>query len=431
MALGHDFLKNVSKFVGATIIAQIIGIITVPVFSRIFSPQVVGSFALFNSLVGILSVFGTGNYESAVMLPHQKVDAFNLVFISIGITFLWTIIILIIIFIFGSTLKNIGEFREIDNFFFLVPIFLFLTCVNRTFVIWCNRNKEFGFNAKISILSSLLSKMGNILFGFFGFITSTSLIVVNLFVLFLESAIRIKIFFLKERKNIDNVLSISKIQQNIIRYRKFALIGIWGRLIDTGSVLIVPIILSFFFSAAEVGLYSQSLTLVQLPVVLIASAMGQVLFQRLSETTLDGLSEVIISSFALLLQISIPIFGIIFFWGRELFSFVLGEQWSTSGVYAEMLAPWCCLKMCFSPLSSIFNILERQSVSLFLTIVIFTTRVLSILVGGFNGNIQLAILLFGISGFISNLIGIIIIFYLSKSKLQDILKGLTRNQFYK
>jgi O-antigen/teichoic acid export membrane protein len=219
-------------------------------------------------------------------------------------------------------------------------------------------------------------------------------------------------------------------QQNIIRYKKFPLIGVWTSLIDTASVLIVPIILSLFFSAEEVGLYTQSLTLVQLPLVLIASAMGQVLFQRLSEAKhIEGLSEVIINSFALLLQIGFPLFTIIFLWGREMFSFVLGERWATSGIYAEILAPWCCLKMCFSPLSSIFSILEKQNISLLLTMLIFITRVLSVLIGGLCDSIWFAIFLFGISGFLSNIIGIIVIFYLSKSNIRNILKALVHNQF--
>jgi O-antigen/teichoic acid export membrane protein len=319
MALGRVFFKDVSKFVGAAIIVQIIGIITVPIFSRIFSPQVVGSFALFNSLVGILSVFGTGNYESAMMLPPQKEDALDLVFISVLIAFLWAIIIFILVLIFGSKIEYIGEYRRINKYFFLLPIFSFLTCLNRTFVSWCNRNKEFGFNAKVSIFSSLLSKSGNILFGFLGFVTSFSLIIVNLSVAFLESAVRIKIFSFKEKKSVVGALSVKRMQQNIIRYKKFPLISTWSRLIDTGSILIVPIILSLFFDVQEVGLYSQSLTLVQLPIALIASAMGQVLFQRLSEAKYVGeLSNITTSSFALLLQVGTPIFTIVFFLGKRI-----------------------------------------------------------------------------------------------------------------
>ena len=56
MALGKEFFKNTFKIAGSTALAQGIGIVTIPIFARIFSPEIVGQYALFTSLVGILSL---------------------------------------------------------------------------------------------------------------------------------------------------------------------------------------------------------------------------------------------------------------------------------------------------------------------------------------------------------------------------------------
>ena len=49
MALGRDFFKNTFKIAGSTAIAQGIGILTIPIFARLFTPEVVGQYAIFTS----------------------------------------------------------------------------------------------------------------------------------------------------------------------------------------------------------------------------------------------------------------------------------------------------------------------------------------------------------------------------------------------
>ena len=167
-----------------------------------------------------------------------------------------------------------------------------------------------------------------------------------------------------------------------------------------------------------------------IPVTLVASALGQVFFQRLSEAKYTGeMGQIIADAFVLLLQIGVPIFLIIFLWGREIFSFFLGERWAVSGTYAELLAPWCCLKMAFSPLSTIFSVKERQDMSLIITIVTLLSRVSSIVIGGFYNSCYLAILLFGISGVLINLFGIFFLFKLSEITFIEIKLAFYNNPF--
>ncbi len=425
MALGRDFFKNTFKIAGSTAIAQGIGILTIPIFARLFTPEVVGQYAIFTSLVGILAVFGSGRYELALMLPQEKERAMNILKGAIGIAFVWTILLLIVVF-FCRDIIQIKSFATIRPYLMLVPVAVFFTCFNRILLYWFNREKRFGTNALLNIFNSGGTKIANVGIGFIGWISVSTLIFVNLVMLAGECILRLITCRKTEVK--WNKFFYKETRKELIRYKKFPLIDSWNGLLDTASLLIVPILLSCYFSATDVGLYSQSLTLVQLPVVLIASALGQVFFQRLSEARYtEEMGQVVADTFAILLQVGIPIFLIVFLWGKEIFSFFLGERWAMSGTYAEILAPWCCLKLCFSPLSSVFTVLERQGLALFLTITIILTRVMSIVIGGIYNNIYLAILLFGISGVFVNLLGLLIIMLLSKQKYSNLLTAFCKS----
>lgn len=428
MSLGKDFFFNTFKIAGSTVLAQVIGILTIPVFARLFAPEIVGQYALFTSLVGILAVFGSGRYELALMLPQEKERAVNILKGAMGIALIWACLLLVLIFFNQDLIVKIKSYESIQSYLIFIPLAVLFTCWNRILLYWFNREKKFGLNALFNIFNSGGTKIANVGVGIGGWVSASALIFVNIIILageFVGRLIFCHTTYIKWKE-----FSYKEIKKELIRYKRFPLIDSWSGLLDTGSLLIVPILLSLYFSDADVGLYTQSLMLVQLPVALIASALGQVFFQRLGEARYTGeMGQIIADAFVLLLQIGVPIFLIIFLWGREIFSFFLGECWAVSGTYAELLAPWCCLKMAFSPLSTIFSVKERQDISLIITIVTLLSRVSSIVIGGFYNSCYLAILLFGISGVLINLFGIFFLFKLSEITFIEIKLAFYNNPF--
>lgn len=418
--LGKKFYLNVFKIAGATAIAQLIGIVTVPVISRLFSPDTVGQYALITSIAGILGVFGTGRYELALMLPEERENALSILSGTLIISLVFSALIFIMMFLFKELLISFSTFKNISQYILIIPFYILLNCLQRLFTYWFNREKQFGLNAKLIVFNSVTSKLGTVGLGAAGLIATSSFVIVNLLVQFFELGIRVCTFIKKNGKSLS-ILSFSDIKSEMVRYKNFPLVDIWSGFLDSGSLLIVPILLSIYFSTTDVGLYSQSLSIVQLPLSLIASAFGQVFFQRLSEDIhTDNFSKVVTEAIALMMIIGIPVFTVIFFWGQEIFTFFLGSRWAMSGVYAELLAPWCFLKLCFSPLSTIFSAMQRQGITLFIAFVTLSSRILAIVIGGIYNSCYLAILLFSIAGVIANILGLIFVLYCSKAKLSDI-----------
>lgn len=424
MILDGSFFKNVSKLAGATIIAQAIGILTVPIFSRLFSPDVVGQFYLLTSLVGIVGVFSTGRYEFAVMLPKEDRKAISLVYGSTLICLIVSILSLLAIYFFHDSIVKIGDYDKIGDYLYYVPIFVLVAGVIKVSTYWCNRKERFGLNAVIALLTSIVSKFGNILFGFWGFVSALTLIIINLVVQGIELLLRVLAFW-KDSKpiRIKEKISFKDIKLSLLEYKKFPLIDLWNGFLDQGSILIVPVVLSVFFTTSDVGLYSQAMQIVQLPIAIVAGAFGQVFFKKFTDVSSEESSQVISESFATLAIFSIPIFTILGIFGENIFSWFLGEQWAISGLYAQILAPWCCFKMVFSPLSTYFEAKQKQDIFLYITMTTLLTRIVSIVVGGLAGSCLLAVVLFGFTGLLINVLGIVILFKLSNTSIFDVFES--------
>ncbi|MFA7072166.1 MAG: hypothetical protein WC138_06630, partial [Methanoculleus sp.] len=81
-----------------------------------------------------------------------------------------------------------------------------------------------------------------------------------------------------------------------------------------------------------------------------------------------------------------------------LFTFVFGADWLTAGTYARILAPWLFAVFIFSPISSLFDVLERQRAYLFFEVVILCAWAVIFSIGGSFGNPALTLALFSIGG---------------------------------
>ena len=86
-----EFSKNSIALLGGTVFSQLIPIGLSPVLTRLFSPTEFGVLALFVSISKIISVFITGRYEPAIVLPKEDRDGVNLMgaafFLSFGFFF--------------------------------------------------------------------------------------------------------------------------------------------------------------------------------------------------------------------------------------------------------------------------------------------------------------------------------------------------------
>jgi len=102
-----------------------------------------------------------------------------------------------------------------------------------------------------------------------------------------------------------------------------------------------------------------------LPIALISATIAQVLLQKTAESKNNNkqIFPLITNISAILFSLSVVGVLIISFWGNELFVFVFGEQWASSGDISRILVFAFAIKFIVSPLSSIFISLEKIKIS--------------------------------------------------------------------
>ena len=117
-----DFIKNTLTLMTGTALAQVVPIVISPILTRLYSPEEYGTLALFTAIVGICSVVATLRYELAIMLPDNDGDSVRIVILSIGIAFLLSVLLAVIILLFSRNIAYLLKDNQINNWLYYLPL---------------------------------------------------------------------------------------------------------------------------------------------------------------------------------------------------------------------------------------------------------------------------------------------------------------------
>lgn len=393
-----NFISNVLKLISGTIIAQIIGIVLIPIITRLYSPSDYGIFQLFLSTSSILAIISCYSYQLSIMLPKEDEDSVNIVSLCIILVILNSFFFGIIIFFFSDWISELLHAPMLSQYLFLMPFVVLFNGIMIVMNYWLSRKEQFGIIAISQLTNSSSCRVLQIVYCIC-FSSSPFGLIFGIFVgYFLGSVVMIKGFFsaIPSFKGI----SIRKIREMAVTYKKFPLFSSWSAVSNSISIQIAPFMLAVYFSPTVVGLFGMAHIAVNMPMNLVGTAIGQVFFQKVSyEKNTTGIVKYVVKEIHQRL-ITIGLFPILVLMiiGEDLFSFVLGVQWSTAGEYARILAPWILLVFIASPLTHIFSIMELQKKGLIFNLIILLSRLIVLIIGGIYGDPIITLFLFSITG---------------------------------
>jgi lipopolysaccharide exporter len=394
------FITNVLKLVSGSVIAQALGILLVPIITRLYSPGDFGIFQLFLAISGILAVLSCLSYQLAIMLPKEDEDSANIVALCLILVCATSVISGGVFILLSGWVGEVLNTPEISQYLIFLPVVVFLNGLFLVINYWLSRRVRFGALATAQVANSVSSKAVQIGAGV-GAASPLGLVLgqiagygAGLLVMFRGIREDLSLF----RK----VVSPGRIKRLAIRYKKFPLFTSWSTVANSVSMQAAPLMLAAFFNPAVVGFYGMAHMVVNMPMSLIGSATGQVFFQKASEekNRTGSVKTVVQEVHQRLVSIGIFPILILMIIGEELFALVLGAQWTTAGGYARILAPWLLLVFIASPLSTIFSVLERQTVDLSFNLLILLSRFAVLYVGGVYGSPVVALILFSLTGVI-------------------------------
>jgi O-antigen/teichoic acid export membrane protein len=164
-----------------------------------------------------------------------------------------------------------------------------------------------------------------------------------------------------------------------LKYRRFPVYSTWEALANSASIHIPVVLIASVAPAAEAGYLLLAMYVMQAPMSLIGSAVGQVYLSKAPEAhrhgdlgpfTVDVMSRLAASGIGPLIAI-----GII---APSTFGAIFGEGWERAGWLVAWMTPWFIMQFLASPVSMSLHVTGRQRAAMILQLFGLLARVAAV-----------------------------------------------------
>lgn len=398
------FGSNVLKLVSGKLVAQAIALSVMPIATRMYSPSDFGVLQIFTSLTAVIIVISSLRYDLAIMLPEKDEEAVNIVALSVAIVGFIVILSFFTVVIFKDGIANLLGVPELSFYLWLAPIAILTGGSLSVYKYWSLRRQRFGRVALASVSEKISNSTVKLTVGVLdragpGGLINASIVGAMIGTMFLAGR-----SFLYDWSFFKENITFKKIKYWAIRYKKFPIYSSWSVLMNHATLQLPTVMLAYFFSSDIVGYYALANRAIKLPLTLISEAVARVFFQKVSivNNNCGNTAIVVEAVFKKLVLLGAFPLVVLTLSGNSLFVFVFGSDWSEAGHYIQFFAPWLFFVFIASPLGAMFNVLEKQRLSMVFNFINFTITLLALLIGGGLGHPRLAVILFSITGLLIN-----------------------------
>ena len=394
-----SFLRNVVTLMTGTTFAQALAVLAAPILTRLYGPVDYGVMALYSSILGIIAVIACWRYELAIVLPEKDEDAANLLVLSISITLVMSLLTFLMVALFRQPVARLVGAPELAPWLWFLPLSLLTAGLFKAFNYWSTRRKQFKRLAARQITQSFVTVAAQLGAGItlhpgpggliggsiLGQLTATGRLAWQI--------------WRDEGKQLLTSIGLKHIQRLFKRYKKFPIYDSWAGFLNTASTMLPALLLGYFFAPVIVGYYALGHRVLSMPMGLVGGSIAQAYFPRAAEARRKGnLDKITFELFQQLLAVGLVPMLLITIVAPDLFALVFGSRWWTAGEYVRWLSLWLLFVFISSPLSNIYTVLERQRAGLIVNAVMFSTRLLALVIGGIKGDALFTIALFGLTG---------------------------------
>jgi O-antigen/teichoic acid export membrane protein len=374
------FLRSALVLVSGAAFAHVITAIALPILTRLYTPDDFSTLAVFASLTSIFAVSACLRFDIAIPMPAQNEEAFNLLTLAMGCLVIVSLLIGVVLFIAPFSLPALIGRLDLQPYLWLIPTSIFLMGAYSALQNWFVREKAFTLIARSRIAQSAAcagTQIGLASFGsgtiglIFGYLLNTGAACLILGARLLSN----KQFWLNVKK-----VNVSGLTQAWRNYSLFPKYSTWEALTNSAAIQLPIIIIAAITVGPEAGYLLLAISVIQAPMALFGTAIGQVYLSRapeayrqnrLGEFTAEVLGGLIKAGVGPLIAIGIV--------SPMLFETVFGEGWGRAGVLVAWMTPWFILQFLVSPVSMALHVTGNQRIAFILQLFGLIIRISSVL----------------------------------------------------
>ena len=354
-----DFIKNVGTLVTGSVIAQLIGFISIIYLSDLYSPDEFGLLEGILKMATVLVAIAGLRYEVAIVVENDRDKAQNITRLSILLNLSTSLLLFAIVFLFKDPIARFFKIEN-SNMLYFLPVLVGLMSSTETLMYWRNRSKEYSIISNNRVLTSISSVGYKLSHPFLNLLKTNGLVLGHLLgqvvaLVHISRRLPFTVFAITQ----------STLKQTAKEYRSFAVFSSPAALFNILATSMPVFMILAFDGTASAGFFGNAYKLSYLPMSMLAMALSNVFFERISRLKNDkeAASDMAHWLFNVMFGVALLPVVILTVWGDEIVPFILDDEWKESGVYIQITILFyfsMFMTSSFSSAFSTYNKLNQQ-----------------------------------------------------------------------
>lgn len=368
------FLKAVSVLVGGTAFAQGVAVLALPFLTRLYNPTEFSIFAIYTSILGILTVASCLRFEIAIPIPSDDNEAATLVVLALISNLFISILVALIIWFFQEDIIALLKKPSFSQLIWLVPLGVFFSGMYTALQYWATRQKKFTLIAKTRVTQSIMGTSTQIVMGIMGF--SAIGLVLGQIIKVSAGIRKLGVNFWAETASLLKKLTIENLCLVFKKNDQFPKYSTLDSLANAAGIQLPILIIAMLALGPEVGYLMIAMQVMAIPIQLISGAVSQVYLAEAPRAFENKIiSKYTIDILVNLLRYGVSILIVIGVFSPILSKYIFGLEWEKVGFIISWMVPWFAFQLLASPISMIMHIAGKQKQMLLLTVFGFCLRV--------------------------------------------------------
>ncbi|HRL75159.1 MAG TPA: oligosaccharide flippase family protein [Candidatus Accumulibacter phosphatis] len=362
---GSTVFKGMATLAIGTGVARIIGVASIPVLTRIYSPADYGVLSVFTSLVLMLVPIVTLRYVVAIPLPRHDGLAMNLMALSVGLMLCITLAVSLVLWAFGPVLLGLVSMEVLAPYWWLIVLGIVGTGSYELLSMWATRRKAYRIIAQTQVFQSAVGSFLKIGLG---------LLALKPLGLLLGQVVAQSggsgSFVARFRSDFQRTAGMVTLRRMAFTgryYWGFPVYRLPSQFLMVFSMQAPLLFAAALYDAETTGQLGLAMMALALPVNLLGQSIGKAYYAevaRLSRKAPGKILEITKSVQKRLFAIGVPSALAIIVFGPSLFSLIFGEIWFLAGIFASILAVSLLFQITSAPMIQVLNVFNQQKLFL-------------------------------------------------------------------
>lgn len=356
-----SIFRGMATIAVGNLLGRLVGILVLPVLTRLYAPENFGVLAVFTAVVAFLIPLATLRYAVAIPLPRTDAMAMNVLALAGTVGAVLVILLTLTLWLGAAPLFALLDMEQVTPYWWLIVLGVLGGALYELLSMWATRQRDYPLIARTQVLQAVSGAMTKLAFGLVapsptglmaGQILNQSGGIVSLLRRFRADAKQHLAHI--SRKRMELVAAV------YVGFPKFRLPS---QFILTFSQQAPLLFVASFYGMAVAGQLAIAKTLITLPVNLLSGSLTKAAYGEVASIRRDDpqqIQQILKTLITKLFLLSASASVLVFYLAPPLVPAILGGQWQQAGHFAAYLAIYIVAAIIAVPMTAFVNVFGRQ-----------------------------------------------------------------------